>query len=829
MGITEEKMASNSRAAVSRRGFLQAAALGSAAMALAGTVGCSSGTTAGEQSEGEQPAAKTPPVEQEFIVACRGNCASNCSIKATVRDGKLVKTEAAETKHAIDRRMCVKGHTWPQRIYLPERLKYPMRRVEGTKRGEGQWEQITWDEAIDEIASKWKAYAEVDPTSVVFYRGAGNLGMTNNYYQNLYDGMGATRIKFSCDHAVTDFAGPKIIGYTPWFYGNDPKTMTESDVCIIWGDNVTGSSQTAYPYFQAARAAGVHMICVDPQYTVMAAKCDEWFQIRQGTDAALAMAMINIIVDEGLQSERAVNLLKHDTVGPWLVKEDGTYLRPRDLGQDVSDEENVAMCMGADGNMGSNFQEDFDPLLEGTFDLGGLKVTTAYSLLLARCKEMPVEKAAEVCDLSVDDIRYLATTCATKKVGHAGNTGVDHHTNGAAGYMGLFDLMMVAGNFGEPGQGQYGDASTNLSLGWTASSWTSTTTGDVGPFIYSPNFYPAFKNKTWQGKPYDPKMLYVAMGNILGINVGHNEWLEIFENMEFIVVADVVMTETTKYADIVLPAAEFFEYWDFNYSVNSCLSINEKALEPLYECKPDFEIANLLMEKLGLGDQAMDIEAFLAGRLDTDLAKANGLTWESFKEQKMIYTATDGFFLGASKPYLSPTGMLNLYFENIQPLNDYGQTQNGDLDQKLNAMVHFEPMKEAWNETVAGYEQSEHSVKYPINLMSWRSRFKTHTQFSTVPMLLELQADPVLYMNPADMAARGLAEGDNAHVFNDRGSMVIRVAEHPGIRPNTAMTDHGWRVDQYIEGSYQSLQGLSTHPLASQEAWFDVTVEIEKA
>ncbi|MBR2790390.1 MAG: molybdopterin-dependent oxidoreductase, partial [Eggerthellaceae bacterium] len=697
---------------------------------------------------------------------------------------------AWDAANPLDRRMCVKGHTWPQRIYLPERLKYPMRRKEGTERGAGEWEQITWDEAITEVTTKWKHYADTyGPSSVVAVRGDGNLGMANTHIKTLFSLMGCTTVELACDRALTHFAGPKVIGYDPWFFGNDPKTMTMSDTVFVWGANTSTSAQTSWPYIQAAFDAGANFICVDPQYTVLASKSHEWYAIRPGTDAALAMAMINVIVQEGLQDERTIKLLKYDTVGPWLVKPDGTYLRPSDFGQEVPEGQNVALCMGTDGSMGSNFQPTFDPILQGEFDLGGLKVTTAYTLLLRRCAEMTVEKAAEITDIPADKIRYLAHKYVEGKVANMANTGIDHHTNGGQSYMALFDLMMIAGQFAEPGRGQYGGNATNISMGWTSSTWAGASEGGMN--IYSPYFPKAYREKKWNGQSFTPKMIYMSGANVLGIFVGAEEWLEVLKDFEYVVHVEVVLSDTAKYADLLLPAAEYFERWDLNYTINPYMSINEKALETPYECKSDFDIDNLLLKALGFGDYAMTIEDFMDTKLDTALCKMAGInSWEDMKKIKNVYTAVDNYFLGASKPYYSPTGMLNLYFENIQPLNDYGQVASGELDQKWLAMAGFEPMEEAWNETVAGYPQSEHSKTYPINVMSWRSRFRTHTMFSTVPALLEMLKDPCVYMNPDDMRDRGIAEGDMVKVYNERGYVIIRAAEHPGVRRKTAMMEH---------------------------------------
>ncbi|MDR2715192.1 MAG: molybdopterin-dependent oxidoreductase, partial [Coriobacteriaceae bacterium] len=781
---------------------------------------------------GETAQAGPGPGEQVFQGVCRGNCSSSCVMNVVVRDGKIVKTEPLEMDNPDDSRMCVRGHTHPQRVYAPNRLKHPLRRVEGTPRGAGEWEQLSWDEAISYIAKKWKGFREeFGDSSIAYHYGSGNLAFDPKFTLRLFRAMHSTNIVQTVDYAYCYYMGPKVLGYGPWFFGNDPKTMTSAKNVFVWGMNPSHSWATSWPYVQNAIDAGAKFVVIDPQFTVMAGKADQYVQIRPGTDAALAMAMFNILLDEGFNDD---DYLRKGTVAPFLVKdEDGRYLRMSDLGVEPTEgpvdprtgQPTVVdpfVMRAEDGTLGT-IEEIAEPVIRGTFEIEGHTVTTAFDLLVERCSEWTPEKASGVTQVPVDTIYDLARTFADGPTTVMLNMGIDHLSNGGAAYHAMFCLSFVTGQVGFPGAGWTG-ASFNMSSGVVNSYATYPEGGTPGPEVFNQYLPMVMETGMFNGNPLPIKSLYCIILNPLVTSTGRTEQLEAFDKIEFIVVADVILSETAKYADVVLPVPHYFEKWDLSYNVTPVVAVSEKAIEPLYDCKTDHEITCLLAEAMGVADTVnMTWDEYMDHCLDADGARAFGVnSWEDMKEMKIFYSARDGWCHGQDYTFMTPTGRAQFYLEDAKPLNDYGQVASGEFDPRKEALPYWDPPVEAW------HENSLHG-QYPLQIMTWRSRFKVHSQFTHIPWLLELWPEPYLYMNAEDAAAREISTGDTIKAFNDRGHMVCKAVCSAGIAPGTVLQDHGWEIDQYIDGSLSDLIGNNSHPATNHMAWYDSLCQVEKA
>jgi molybdopterin-containing oxidoreductase family molybdopterin binding subunit len=512
----------------------------------------------------------------------------------------------------------------------------------------------------------------------------------------------------------------------------------------------------------------------------------------------------------------------------------GLYLRQSDLGIEPAEGPadpltgqptvvDPIVVRAADGSLGA-VDEIAEPVIRGSFDIEGHRVTTAYDLLLERCSEWTPEKASALSGIPADTIYELARDFAEGPSSIYLNMGMDHLANGAAAYHALFALSFVTGQFGKPGAGVNGGGSFNMSSGVTDSMLLYPPGGYTKPTVYDPYLPDALLSGEFAGEPFPLKSLYFIICNPLITSTGRRKWLEAIERLELIIVADVLLSDTARYADIVLPVPHYFERWDISYNVTPSVSINEKAIEPLYDCKTDLEITNALAQAMGFGDTInMTFEQYAEASLDTDRARELGITWESLKQVKNIYSASDGYNHGQDySTFTTPTRRGQFYLENVQPLDDYGQIASGELDQRKEALPYWEPPAEAWHENPL-------HEKYPLQIMSWRSRMKTHTQFTHCQWLLELWPEPVLYMNSDDAAERGISTGDLVKAYNDRGHMVCKAVCSNGICPGTVLQDHGWAEDQFIEGCYPDLIGNHSHPASNHDTWFDVLCQVEKA
>lgn len=422
---------------------------------LKGTLAATAAAAGGATFLTEAPAmaetaADTPEAdefgERIYSGVCRSNCYGGCFLNVHVRDGKVVRTSARDLPEPEWNRICSKGLSHVFRIYDPDRVKYPMRRV--GERGAGEWEQISWDEALSEISEKFKGYAEdYGPESVCYWKGSGNDSFADNYAR-LWNYLGATNISQTLDMAIF-YATQKSVGVSLNFNGNEMTDLKNAKTIVIWGSNPAVSQMQGMHFIMEARDAGTKVIAVDPVYSTTVSKCDQWIPIAPGTDGLLAIAIMNIILEKGWEDE---SFLKASTVAPFLVKEsDGKFLRSCDLGELGADESDAILVTDGNGNFGTP-EQIADPVIEGTFEVNGERVTCAYTLLLDRLASYSVEEAAAQCDIPVETIYGLAEdlACNTPSTIYM-LLGLDHYQNGFYSMFDICCISMLTGSAGKPG------------------------------------------------------------------------------------------------------------------------------------------------------------------------------------------------------------------------------------------------------------------------------------------------------------------------------------------------------------------------------------------
>jgi molybdopterin-containing oxidoreductase family molybdopterin binding subunit len=800
---------------ITRRKFLKgsaaAAAVTGATLAVSGARGTVMKALAA--ADGNQP---NVPEEQVYAGVCPVNCGANsCQMHVHVRNGKIVKTSVWPFPEPDSdyTRICQRGLSHVQMVYGPERLKYPMRRV--GKRGSGEWEQISWEEAIDYISSKWKGYKkDFGDSSVAYFQGTGNGTQIGSYYQRLFNLIGSTNVVWSFDRGYIDTATP-ILGFNFCIFGNESTDLVNAKNILIWGHNPTEAAGVKFIFLQNAIEKGANVTVIDPNYIGVASKAHKFIPIRPATDAALAMAMTNIIVQEGLDDKAYI---ASATVGPFLVKEsDGKFLRLSDMRDLAEGEQDAIVVRSADGQMGLP-AEIPEPVIHGTFMVNGIKVTTAYDLLLERIAEWTPEKASELCDIPVETIKELTHTYvdgpSTLYLGY----GQDHWGNGHTFYKAVFALAMVAGQMGKPGTGFSGVDSIPIPPGSGNPAIFMPEGAVPGPAIYSAKLPDVLNEGKYGETSLNIKSLFIYANNPIRTQAGRKTWIETFDKLDLIVVADRAMTETAKYADVLLPVPHFFETETFGNIGTPYICLSEKAVMPAFECKDDFEIASLLGKAMGFEDKfTMTNEEYHAALLDNDTAKQLGLSWETLKQQKRFRTLPSPVIHAANGVHWTATGRGEFYLENFAPNTNYGQ----EIDKKREALPYWEPPLEGWHENPL-------FKKYPLILMTERDKFKAHTQFNRCQWFQEIAPEPTVRMNPKDAKERGIKHGDTIKLFNDRGYVVLKVEISSGNRPGVLITDHGWESDQYIDGSYADLTTIKTSNSIINNAYFDCLVEAQK-
>lgn len=816
--MSETKGAGGTGAALTRRGFLKTTAAAAGAAALAGAVTPSLSALAQEYVDGQKPSAD----EEVLYSSCTGNCFSACRICITKREGHVVKTTMAPFPKPEYNRICTKGMSHVQRIYGPHRLKYPLRRVEGTERGQEQWERISWDDAIAEIADKWKRYQEeYGKNSIVFTSSSGGQGTVCSFaLRRLLTLLGGNMFYPNYDEGILALL-PRVTGSGLGNHGNETSDLLNARYIIAWSSNALHSTPHNWHFVQEARENnGAKLVVIDPNFTATASKADTWVPVRRGTDGVLAMAMINEIVARGLVD---IEFVTNHTVAPFLVKaDDGRFLRPSDVAgievpEGTEDSDKYVVIDDATGAP-ALLSAASAPAIHGTYEVDGHKVTTAYDLLLERIAEYTPEYAADYCRLSVDLIRELAVEYATRRPASILlYYGMDHYCNASDAYHAVATLALLTGNIGRVGAGIGAFMATGA---WTANAKITNPEG-FKPYTTYPLLHlgDAIDQKEANGEAMDIKSLFCFNHNPIANRTDRQDMIATFNKIDFVVVMDTTMTDTARYADIVLPAAHWFEQEDIMcWAGNPFVAYMDKALEPQHESKSNFEVAKLIAAQFGYEDYFPSEQALIELALDTDMARQMGITYESLKKEKVFYCfPKDPFIQAEDGVFGTATKRGQFYIEDPKPTVPW--PSDDDLSER-----HL-PRK------VEPFEVRDDNPlmqKYPLTMSTVRNRLRTHTQWGYVPVIKELEHEPVVWVNPTVAEERGIEHGDIVRVYNDRGFMVIKALYNPGVNPEMLLMPKGYQVDDFIDGHYTDLSSKVTDSVYVHEAWFDSLVEIEK-
>jgi molybdopterin-containing oxidoreductase family molybdopterin binding subunit len=313
-----------------------------------------------------------------------------------------------------------------------------------------------------------------------------------------------------------------------------------------------------------------------------------------------------------------------------------------------------------------------------------------------------------------------------------------------------------------------------------------------------------------KGRPYQVRALWLAEHNLVNQDVDTNRVLnELIPRLDFIAVADMFMTASARYADIVLPVCSFYEHVDLVPPLqgpNKYLQISPKVIEPLYESKPDVDIVNELAQRMGLGEHfGMTAEQYIELLIKSKHPSMAGATLERLKEGPFELPKYD------VPAFSTPSGRFEFYSERMKP---YGQE----------LPLYIEPIESA---------RRPMAKKYPLSYLSTHTKYGNHSQFADEPWLRELDPEPMLEMHPADASVRGIKSGDMAVAFNDRGSVKLRVKIHEGIKPGVVNIHEGWLPSQFAEGSHQALTHGVINPAQAavfepNSALYDNLVEVRK-
>jgi anaerobic selenocysteine-containing dehydrogenase len=547
---------------------------------------------------------------------CPHDCPDTCALLVTVEDGVATEVRGDPAHPTTAGVLCTKVSRYVERTYSPDRVLYPMRRV--GKKGEGRFERISWEQALDEIAARLKPIAARDPEAILPYSYCGTMGLVQGEAMSMrfFNKLGASLL----DRTICAMAGFTGYKYTVGAsIGTDVEQFQDAKLIIIWGGNPIASNLHFWMRAQEARRRGATLIAIDPYRSLTAEKCHQHIALLPGTDAALALGLMHVLIAEDLLDD---DYIARHTLGFAELAERAAQWTP---------ERTAETC-------GITAQEviDLARLYGGMAQRGEpVAIRCNYGVQRARGGGMAVRNMS----------------CLPALVG------AWRH---AAGGM----QLSASGTF--PAN-RTALQRPDLRAGRTPRTINMTTIGDDLLKAASPAF----------GPRVDAVIVYNA--NPLAIAPDSSKVQQGFAREDlFTVVLEQFQTDSADYADILLPATTQLEHVDAHLAYGHLyMMANNAAISPLGEAKPNSEIFRLLAARMGFTDPCfLETDDELAAQaFDKTHTRAIHFDWESLKQkgwQKL--NMPDAPFAAGGFP--TPSGKCEFYSstmanDGLDPLPAY--------------------------------------------------------------------------------------------------------------------------------------------------------------
>lgn len=566
-------------------------------------------TTATRAADAAQSAPPDSPVE--IIKSVCRSCHGGCGVNLHVQGGRLVKVEGDRASPLNHGRLCPIGTSTIDLVYHPDRLQHPMRRTGA--RGSGQWERISWDEALGEIAGRLQAIKDTHGAEAIAM-GTGTGRHHIRWVSRFGHALGTPNW---CEPGFAQCFHPRINTMLQTFGEfpvNDFTSGTKPACILYWGHNPLNSGPDGETRFvvRESLAGKPKTIVVDPRRTQLAAEADIWLQLRPGTDDALALAMLHVVIEEKLYDEAFVREWTH-----------------------------------------------------------------GFEQLAERVREHTPEWAEPITWVAAETIRaaarlYAATRPSMMEWGCA----IEHTPNCIQTVRAISMLPALTGNvdvpggwvFGMKGLGRFPSLIENLSpemnakrLGADRFKMLCGEGADL-PAAHIPTLLQAMRT----GKPYPVKAFMVFGNNTLTTFGNAKEAYEGLMNLDLLVVADLFMTPTAELADIVLPAASWPELDQLAGlpTIAANVVLAQRRAVRVGECKSDEEIFVALARKMGLPLCTEDVDVVLQDQL------ARGGTGVSLQQlrEKGFHDMPMRFHKYRDKGFKTPTGKIELYATRLEAM-----------------------------------------------------------------------------------------------------------------------------------------------------------------
>lgn len=600
---------------------------------------------------------------------CPYDCPTSCGFWAVIEDGKLKGVKPDENHPASQGIMCRKMRNYELSVNSPDRILTPLLRT--GEKGEGKFKAVKWDEALDIISTRWKnIIAENGPESIAYCYYSGVMSdIQRNCGEAFFNRMGALGLVKTLCSTAKGVGYASVMGKTGCL---DPREIGNGDLYIVWGSNMAATRIQSMPDIIKAKKEGKRVILIEVYAEAMKKYCDETILIKPGTDGALALAMMHVLIREGLADEE--------------------FLRENTYGYD-------------------EFKEtlpEYTPLWAEKITGVPKEVIESFALEYGRAK-------SPVIILGSGNSRYGNGAMTVRLI-----TILSHFTGAWLRDGGLCGCTPVDRSY---------------------------VNGDI---IKRPDFRKApakeinINQLGTAVKDENVKSLYVYASNPVNSVSDTNAVIEGLKREDiFTVVHERFMTDTAKYADIILPATFSVEQSDIYEAYGYCtLAAARKLIEPAGESKSDWDTFRLLAEKMGYDDEYFKLTE--DEMLDLVLDNPTDAVKELSSEERNI---------------LKEGGWVNMPFSD----HHVWKTKTGKI----------QIINESDSERMPKYTEC-HGGEYPISLVSVPSEYTLNSIFNERDDMKNARGEMKIYINTEDALERGIKNGDDVICYNDIGSVRFK-------------------------------------------------------
>jgi anaerobic selenocysteine-containing dehydrogenase len=709
--------------------------------------------------------------------ACPHDCPDACGVLISIEDGRATRIQG-DPEHPVTRGfLCAKVAKYLDRVYSPGRVLYPMRRtapkgpasrasehiytenadrsVRATQAAPApEFERISWDEAIGEIAARFRRLAdEFGPEAILPYSYGGTLGALNgaSMDRRFFHRLGASQLERTICSSAGEEGLKSVLGVK---LGTEPEQFAHSRYIIAWGSNIHGNNVHLWPFIVEAQRKGAKLVVIDP-YRTRTAQCADWYlPINPGSDAALALGLMHVIIDENLY--------------------DADYVA---------------------------------------------RYTLGFNELKRLAQEYSPDRVAHWTGISAADIRKLAREYATVRPSVIRvNYGIQRSERGGMSTRAVAMLPCLIGSWKEVGGGLQMSLSGSFGLNKAALEMPELMQKSLGRPARIVNMV---QLGTALNSLDDPpvKALFVYNSNPAAVCPNHNDVVRGLKRHDlFTVVHEQFFTDTTDYADIVLPASTFFEHKDLQAAYGHYyLQVSNQAMEPVGECRSNVDVFQALAERMGFEDDCFHetVDSMIDGALDSPNPFLKGITRERLECEHRIRLNFGGNEPAGDSPFLpfahgnfpTPSGKAEFYSEALKKLG-------------LDPVVDFTPPSESRNGSGA--------AGYPLELLARKPDNHLNSTFANVESVREMEPwIGMLEMHPADASARGIRDGDQVRAFNARGEIVLKARVDGAVSAGVVAARLDWARFGVGMRNINVLTSEKLTDMGNAATFYSVCVEVE--